>query len=99
MGETWLLSIVPSVTQVVTISFIRMRDSYTNPYESKRIESFEIFVCTKRIHDTNPRYESLRFTNPDSRIRDFRIRKDSDSRIFIFKDSFRAIVLRIRKDS
>jgi hypothetical protein len=28
-----------------------------------------------------------------------RIRKDSDSRISIFKDLFRAIVLRIRKDS
>jgi hypothetical protein len=34
----------------------------------------------------------------DSRIRSLRIRKDSDSRISIFKDSFRAIVLRIRKD-
>ena len=30
-----------------------MRDSYTNPYESKRIKSFEIFGLTKRIHDTN----------------------------------------------
>ena len=30
-----------------------MRDSYTNPYESKRIESFEIFGLTKRIHETN----------------------------------------------
>ncbi len=77
---------------------LRMRDSYTNPYESKRIESFEIFVCTKQIHETN-----LSKTNPrnESTIRTFkvRIRKDSDSWIFIFKDSFRAIVLRIRKDS
>ncbi len=58
-------------------------------------------IFQKRIHDTNPRYESLRFvvTNPDSRIQILRIRKDSYSRIFIFKDSFRAIVLRIRKDS
>ena len=32
---------------------VRMRDSYTNPYESKRIESFEIFGLTKRIHETN----------------------------------------------
>jgi hypothetical protein len=80
-------------------------------YESLRNESsnLEIFfsrnesmkrIFQKRIHKTNPRYESLRFvvTNPDSRIRILRIHKDSDSRIFIFKDSFRAIVLRIRKD-
>ncbi len=32
---------------------LRMRDSYTNPYETKRIESFEIFGLTKRIHETN----------------------------------------------
>ena len=65
-----------------------------------RIESTKR-VFEKKIYETNPRYESLRFgvTNPDSRIRILRIRKDSDSRIFIFKDSFRAIVLRIRKDS
>ena len=86
-----------------------MRDSYTNPYESKRIESFEIFGLTNRIHETgiwknflrilitirvvwnwvyetNPRNESLRFgfANPPAWIR---------------KDSFRAIVLRICKDS
>jgi hypothetical protein len=29
-----------------------MRDSYTNPYETKRIESFEIFGLTNRIHET-----------------------------------------------
>ncbi len=54
-------------------------------------------IFQKRIHETNPRYESLRFgfTNPDSQIRILRIRKDSDSWISIFKDSFRAIVLRI----
>ncbi len=48
----------------------------------------------------NPRYESLgfEFTNPDWQIQTLKIRKDSDSRIFIFKDLFRAIVLRIRKD-
>ncbi len=86
-----------------------MRDSYTNPYEMKRIESFEIFGLTKRIHETNlwktglrnestirifgssghetnPRNKSLRFgfANPPAWIR---------------KDSFRGIVLRIRKDS
>jgi hypothetical protein len=32
---------------------IRMRDLYTNPSETKRIESFEIFGLTKRIHKTN----------------------------------------------
>ena len=31
--------------------FLRMRDSYTNPYESKQIESFEIFGLTNRIHE------------------------------------------------
>jgi hypothetical protein len=86
-----------------------MRDSYTNPSETKRIESFEIFGLTNRIHETgirkkflriqitirvicdgvyetNPRNESLRFgfANPPAWIR---------------KDSFRAIVLRIRQDS
>ncbi len=86
---------------------LRMRDSYTNPYESSNLRFWfaqnestkQIFQ--KRIHETNPRYESLRFgvTNPDSWIRILRIRKDLDSRIFICKDSFRAIVLRIRKDS
>ena len=60
-----------------------MRDSYTNPYESKRIESFEIFGLTKRIHDTNPK-------GSDSRIR---IRESKTSGFVS------AIVLRIRKDS
>ena len=32
----------------VIIQFLRMRDSYTNPYESKRIEPFEIFGLTNR---------------------------------------------------
>ncbi len=52
--------------------------------------------------ETNPRYKSLRlgFANPDSRIWSLSICKDSDSdsRISIFKDSFRAIVLRIGED-
>jgi hypothetical protein len=30
-----------------------MGDSYTNPYETIRIEYFEIFGLTNRIHDTN----------------------------------------------
>ncbi len=75
-----------------------MQDSYTNPYESKRIESFEIFGLTKQIHETNLLKKGLRIEST-IRIQNFRIRKDSDSRIFIFKDSFCAIVLRIRKDS
>ncbi len=73
---------------------LRMRDSYTNPYESKRV------IWDFCFHKTNPRNESLRFgfANPDSRIQSTRIRKDSDSRISIFKDLFCAIVLRIHKD-
>ena len=67
-------------------NFLRMRDSYTNPYELKRIESFEIFGLTKRIHETNLWKTGLRFgfANPPAWIR---------------KDSFRAIVLRIHQDS
>jgi hypothetical protein len=30
-----------------------MRDSYTNPSETKRIKSFEIFGLTNRIRNTN----------------------------------------------
>ena len=69
-------------------------------YESLRNETNRV-IWKKNFHETNPRNESLRFgfANPDSRIRSLRIRKDSDSRISNFKDSFRAIVLRIRKDS
>ncbi len=65
-------------------------------YESLRIETNRV-IWDFCFHETNPRYESLRFgfANPDSQIWNFRIRKDSDSRISIFKDSFRAIVLRI----
>jgi hypothetical protein len=35
------------------VKILRMRDSYTNPYETIRIEYFEIFGLTNRIHDTN----------------------------------------------
>ncbi len=34
------------------VKYLRMRDSYTNPSETKRIESFEIFGLTNRIHET-----------------------------------------------
>jgi hypothetical protein len=37
-----------------------MRDSYTNPSETKRIKSFEIFGLTNRIHDTNLSKTGLR---------------------------------------
>ncbi len=93
----------------VNTKLLRMRDSYTNPSKTKLIESFEIFGLTNRIHDTNlsitglrnestiqifqkqvyetnSQYESLRFgfANPPA---------------WICKDSFCAIVLRIREDS
>ncbi len=61
-----------------------MRDSYRNPSETKRIESFEIFGLMNRIHETgiwklrhetNPQNES--FENwLDSRIRKYWIRMD-----------------------
>ena len=68
-------------------------------YESLGIEMNRV-IWDFCFHETNPRYKSLRFgfANPDSQICNFRICKDSDSRISIFKESFRAIVLRIRKD-
>ncbi len=52
---------------------LRMRDLYTNPYESSNLrflfarnESTKR-IFQKRIHETNPRYESLGFgfTNPN----------------------------------
>ncbi len=57
-------------------------------------------IFQKQTYESNPRYKSLRFrfTNPDLRIWNLRICKDSDSRISIFKNLFCAIVLRIRKD-
>ncbi len=71
---------------------LRMRDSYTNPYESKRIESFEIFGLTKRIHDTNLLKKGLRI---ESTIRILKVRiRESKTSGFVS-----AIVLRIRKDS
>ncbi len=93
----------------ITLGFgakLRMQDSYTNPYKSSslrflalRIES-TIQIFWKKVYESNPRYKSLRFgfANPDLRVQNFRIRKDSDLQIFIFKDSFCAIVPRICKD-
>ena len=43
-----LFRLLQSISEI-----LRMRDSYTNPYETKRIESFEIFGLTKQIHKTN----------------------------------------------
>ncbi len=86
-----------------------MRESYTNPSKTKRIEQFQILGLTNRIHDTNLLkkvyesnlgYKSLRFgfANRDSQVQTSRNRKDLDLGICIFKDLFCAIVLRIRKD-
>ncbi len=69
-------------------------------YESLRIKTNWV-IWDFCFHETNPRYKSLRFgfANPVLQIWNFRICKDSDLQISIFKDSFRAIVLRICKDS
>jgi hypothetical protein len=88
------------------VILVRMGDSDTNPYESKQIESFEIFSLTNGIQDTNLLEKGLRI---ESTIRILKVLiresgfanpklQDSDLRIFIFKDSFCAIVLRICKD-
>ncbi len=71
-----------------------MQDSYTNPYESKRIESFEIFVCTKRIHETN-----LSKTNPrnESTIQIFKVRfRESETSGFVRIRIRKSLFLRIR---
>jgi hypothetical protein len=51
--------------------FLRMRDSYTNPYESKRIESFEIFGLTNRNESNLLRFLVLR---NESTIRILKVR-------------------------
>ncbi len=91
-----------------------MRDSYSNPSETKRIESFEIFGLTNRIHETDIWKKFLRIqitirifgkpayeTNPRYKSYKVRIRESgfASPPAWIRKDLFRAIVLRIRKDS
>ncbi len=91
-----------------------MRDSYTNPSEMKRIESFEIFGLTNWIHVTGIWKKFIRIqitirvicnwvyeTNYTIRIFKVRIRESgfANPPAWIRKDSFRAIVLRIRQDS
>jgi hypothetical protein len=77
-----------------------MRDSYTNPSETKQIELFGIFDLTKRIHETNLWKTGLQ---NESAIRIFKVRiRESgfaNPPAWICKDSFHAIVLRIREDS
>ncbi len=48
LGKVWFSKIISE--KIGTI--VRMRDSYTNPSETKRIESFEIFGLMNRIHKT-----------------------------------------------
>jgi hypothetical protein len=88
---------------------VRMIDSYTNPYKTKRIEFFEIFGLTKRIHKTNLWKTGLRNestirilgssghkTNPQNKSLRFGF---ANPPAWIRKDSFCALVLRIRQDS
>ena len=66
-----------------------MQDSYTNPYESKRIESFEIFGLTNRNESNLLRFLVLR---NESTIRILKVRiRESKTSGFVS-----AIVLRIR---
>ncbi len=60
IGYFWLL-----------VLFVRMRDSYTNPYESKRIESFEISGLTNRNESNLLRFLVLR---NESTIRILKVR-------------------------
>ncbi len=79
-----------------------MRDSYTNPsmYESFLIKKNRVILKNKSS-EMNPWNESLRFgvTHPDLRVRQPGFIRFQDSQILIFKDSFCAIVLKIREDS
>ena len=69
-----------------------MRDSYTNPYELKQIESFEIFGLTNRNESNLLRFLVLR---NESTIRILKVWiRESKTSGFVS-----AIVLRIRKDS
>ena len=73
-----------------------------NPVNFQRFACFYESNKSLQILSTIARNESLKIEIRESeslRIFKVRIRKDSDSRISILKDSFRAIVLRIRKDS
>ncbi len=63
-------------------------------YESLRNEMNRV-IWDFCFHETNLSKKGLRIKSTIQ----IRIRKDSDSRISIFKDLFRAIVLGIRKDS
>jgi hypothetical protein len=67
-------------------------------YESFRNESSNLGIFFSK---TNLRIESLgsRFANLDSQIRQPGFVRIQDSRIWIFKDLFCAIVQRIREDS
>ncbi len=91
-----------------------MRESYTNPSESKQIESFEIFGLTNQIQDTDLFEKSstnrIHHTNflkkalqIESTIQIFKvqIRKSgfASPPAWIRKDLFRARVLRILQDS
>ena len=58
----WALDNIYAVVQsfVEHVFELRMRDSYTNPSETKRIESFEIFGLRNQIHNTNLSKTGLR---------------------------------------
>jgi hypothetical protein len=84
-----------------------MRDSYTNPSETKRNEPFWLFFLTKRIHETNlmkiaSRNESTKRilwklrheTNP----RNESFENQKDSRILNFHLKY-VYVVKIRQDS
>ncbi len=77
-----------------------MRDSYTKPFETKQIKYFGIFDLTKWIHDTNLWKTGLQ---NKSTIWIFKVwickSGFASPPAWIHKDLFRAIVLRIRKDS
>jgi hypothetical protein len=65
-----------------------------------KIES-TIWIFWKKVYESNPRFESLRFgfTNPDLQVRQPRFVRIRDWRIRIFKDSFCATVQMIHEDS
>ena len=76
-----------------------MRDSYTNPSKTKRIEKYEIFC----FHETNPQNESFKNRSTkrihETNLSKTGLRNKSTKRIFWNQYGFANLKPRIRMDS